>query len=99
MPLIEAQRQKCAAEDKCPMKELKALSNVRCAGGKAGEYDCSGVDLQSFVPLSDLGSNGNGNDIWGWTDESDGSEWAIFCAVDGTSFVDVTDTTNPNVVT
>jgi hypothetical protein len=36
-----------------------------CVDGMAGEYPCSGIDLLSFVSLSDLGSSGQGNDIWG----------------------------------
>jgi hypothetical protein len=35
-----------------------------CIDGFAGEYPCSLVDLSSFVSLADLGSNGEGNDIW-----------------------------------
>lgn len=54
--------------------------------------------MLSFVSLKTLGSNGNGNDIWGWTDSETGREYAIVCCTDGTSFVDVTDATNPTVL-
>ena len=42
-----------------------------------------------------------GNDIWGWTDNYDGvtREYAIFCAEDGTSFIDLTNPTEPVVLT
>lgn len=71
---------------------------VYCRGGIAGEYECNNIDLLSFVPLEDLGSKGDGNDIWGWTDPETGREYAIMGCADGTSFVDVTEPTNPNVV-
>ena len=69
-----------------------------CSGGRAGEYECSNVDLLAFVPLRELGSNGDGNDIWGWTDPETDQEYAIMGCQDGTSFVDVTDPTNPLVI-
>ena len=40
-------------------------------------YECKNVDLLSFVPLLDLGSNGNTNDIWEWTDPATKHEYAI----------------------
>lgn len=70
---------------------------IPCVDGMAGEYACSGVDLQSFVNLKDLGCNGDGSDIWGWTDE-EGSEYALATCESGTSFVDVTDPVNPVVL-
>jgi choice-of-anchor B domain-containing protein len=68
-----------------------------CVNGMAGDYPCSGVDLLAFVSLNDLGSQGQGNDIWGWTD-SNGNEYAIAGCSDGSSFVDVTDPYNPVVL-
>ena len=64
----------------------------------ADEYECSNIDLLSFVPLKELGSRGDGNDIWGWTDPETRQEYAIVGCADGTSFVDVTDPTDPVVV-
>ena len=73
--------EKCSAAHECPLV-AQALSNVSCTDGKADEYECSNVDLLSFVPLKDLGSNGVGNDIWGWTDPETGREYALMgCAV------------------
>lgn len=74
------------------------MGYTQCVNGKAGEYDCNNVDLMSFIPLTDLGSNGDANDIWGWTDPDTGKEYAIVGCVDGTSFVDVTHPTNPMVL-
>ena len=89
--------EKCAAAHECPLV-TQALSNVPCTDGKADEYECSNVDLLSFVPLKDLGSNGDGNDIWGWTDPETGQEYAIVGCADGTSFVDVTEPMEPKVI-
>jgi choice-of-anchor B domain-containing protein len=68
-----------------------------CVDGFAGEYACSGIDLLSFVSLADLNCHGNGNDIWGWTDES-GNEYVIAGCEDASSLIDVTDALNPVVL-
>jgi choice-of-anchor B domain-containing protein len=35
------------------------------------------------------------NDSWGWTDPLDGKEYAIFCLIEGTAFIDISDPINP----
>jgi len=70
---------------------------VDCEDGSAELWDCSNVDMLSFVSLGDLGG-GKGismNDVWGWTDPDTGREYAIAGRTDGTSFVDVSDASNP----
>ena len=70
---------------------------VDCSDGEVNGFDCSEVDLLSFVSLGDLGG-GKGirmNDVWGWTDPETGREYAIAGRTNGTSFVDVTDAENP----
>jgi len=88
--------EECAKEQKCPNVMVQSQGVAQCQGGRAGEYPCCNVDLLSFVSLADLGSAGDGNDIWGWTDS--GKEYALVGTYDGTSFVDVTDPTNPAVL-
>ena len=85
------------AAHECPLV-AQALSDIPCTEGKADEYECSNVDLLSFVPLKDLGSNGVGNDIWGWTDPETDREYALVGCSDGTSFVDITEPTDPKVI-
>lgn len=97
MHLKEEAFRKCHAENKCPLA-LPPMKNTPCVDGRAGEYECNNVDLLSFVPLAELGSTGNGNDIWGWTDPDTNREYAICGCVDGTSFVDVTEPTDPKVL-
>jgi hypothetical protein len=41
-----------------------STGSYACKDGLAGGYPCQGVDLSSFISLSDLGSKGQGNDIW-----------------------------------
>ena len=75
----------------------------RCSGGQIGPFDCGEVDLLSYLPNSMLKAPGQAhgvhtNDLWGWTDPLDGREYALVGRVDGTSFVDVTDPSNPVLV-
>jgi len=65
-----------------------------CAGGDAGGFACSGVDLRSRLPISAMDGVG-GNDIWGWFDAQEGREYALMGLRNGTAFVDVTDPENP----
>ena len=70
---------------------------VECDSGKARMFDCRDVDLVSFMPVSALGGKRGImlNDMWGWTDEETGREFAIVGRLDGTAFVEVTDPANP----
>ena len=65
-----------------------------CSGGMASGYPCRNVDLLSNLPLSSMGG-GSGSQGWGWTDPSNGREYAIVGRSNGTSFVDITDGANP----
>jgi choice-of-anchor B domain-containing protein len=81
-------------EDYEPAWEYGRMPFTPCVDGNAGQFLCQNVDLMSALPLSQIGG-GEGNDIWGWTDPDDGSEYAIMGRTNGTSFVDVTDPVNP----
>ena len=70
---------------------------VVCENDQAAAFECSDVNIVSFLPVKDIGG-GRGtsiNDVWGWTDPQSGSEYAIVGRTEGTSFVDVTDPYNP----
>ncbi len=70
---------------------------VACNGGKADQFDCSQVDILSFLPVRAIGG-GRGaetNDVWGWTDPETGREYALVGRTDGTAFIDVTNPTSP----
>ncbi len=72
-------------------------NDVECREGTASMFDCTQVDLLSFLPVDRMGG-GRGvrvNDIWGWTDPVTGKEYALVGRVDGTAFVDISDPSNP----
>ncbi len=66
----------------------------------ADAFNCSGVDLLSFLPISSLGGGRLTmvNDVWGWTDPESEREYAIVGRTDGVAFVDVTDPVSPRYV-
>jgi choice-of-anchor B domain-containing protein len=70
---------------------------IECADGKAAVFDCTDVDILSFLPVQDLGGSRGVqvNDVWGWVDPESGREYALVGRYDGTSFIDVTDASNP----
>ena len=63
----------------------------------ADVFPCSNVDLLSHLPLtSTFGSSSYAaNDIWGWTHDPTGREFAILGLRDGTAFVEISDPSNP----
>jgi choice-of-anchor B domain-containing protein len=73
---------------------LTAAAQATCSGGSAGGYPCRNVDLLGNLPLASMGG-GSGSAGWGWTDPSTGKEYAIVGRTTGTSFVDISDPTNP----
>ena len=71
-----------------------SLAQTPCVNGFAAGFPCDGYDLQSQIPLSTMNST-RANDSWGWTDSLDGKEYAIFCLIEGTAFIDISDPINP----
>jgi choice-of-anchor B domain-containing protein len=81
--------------------ELKALSDIPCAGGFADAYPCQNVDLASFVPLAELGADlpaERAAGLWGWTDPQTGREYAIIALRKRVTFVDITNPKQPQVL-
>ena len=82
-----------------PAGGLEAVTGDRidCTEGAAGVFSCDMVDMLAFLPIADLGGERGVqvNDIWGWTDPESEREYALVGRMDGTSFVDVTDPSNP----
>ena len=98
MPAHATETMRAFAADQVGQYTGGAVSNAACVDGMAGPFPCSNVDLKAFMPLADIGgtsSNSKANDIWGWTDPTNGREYAIIGRVFGTSFVDITDATAP----
>ena len=60
-------------------------------------FEALRVTLMSWLPLGEFGSHASGNDCWGYTSPS-GREYAIIGLEQGTSFVEVTDPGNAQIV-
>lgn len=73
---------------------------LECTEGLADDtYPCRNIDLLAYVGLDQLpGDSLRLNDIWGWTDPSNGKEYALVGLNDGVAFVDISEPTNPEVV-
>src|ERR687890_386622 len=66
---------------------LAAMAFTPCVNGMAGTFPCHNVDLASFLPLADISAAAANdttlpqdrvaNDVWGWTDQQTGKEYAI----------------------
>ncbi len=69
-----------------------------CEDGMAGIYPCENVDLLSVISPQDLGSVQDVNDLWGWTDQESGREFALVGVRNGLTFVEITDPINPVVI-
>ncbi len=70
---------------------------VDCTDGAADLFECSDVDLVSFLSVKDIGGDRGvrTNDVWGWTDPETGKEYALVGRVDGASFIDMSNPHNP----
>ncbi len=68
-----------------------------CVDGQAEVFGCSKVDLLAFLPVEAIGGERGiwVNDLWGWTDPQTEREYVLIGRTNGTSFVDVSDPSNP----
>ena len=71
--------------------------------GAVESFDCNDIELLAYIPISLLTAPESArgiraNDNWGWTDSETGREYALVGRNDGTSFIDITDPTNPMLV-
>lgn len=73
---------------------FQAEAQTPCIDGMAGDYPCESIDLQAFMPISEIGGGGT-NDVWGWVDPVTGKEYVILGRKSGTSFIDISDPINP----
>ncbi len=77
-----------------PTEPVTVAVAATCVNGMADIYPCKNIDLLSNLPLANMGG-GNGSGGWGWTDPSNGKEYAIVGRTTGTSFVDISNPTTP----
>ena len=67
-----------------------------CSNGAAGDFSCDGVNLMSRLARGEMGNTeGNANDLWGWTDPDTGIEWALVGHSQGTAFISLQDPERP----
>ena len=66
-----------------------------CTNGYADGYSCSGIDLLKRMPYAEYGDHSSSNDVWGWTDPSDGTEYVLAGRNDALAFIDISDPLNP----
>jgi choice-of-anchor B domain-containing protein len=79
----------------------RAIESVRGGGtGASLPFNSLNVTLMSQVSLGQMGgtSSDNGSSLYGWVDPLTQREYAIMGREQGTSFVDITNPTNPVVV-
>ena len=65
-----------------------------CENGFADEFPCNDYDLMSHISLENMGAT-EGNDSWGWTDDTTGKEYVLMGLNNGTGFIDISDPINP----
>ncbi|WP_299259263.1 choice-of-anchor B family protein [uncultured Aquimarina sp.] len=69
-------------------------SQTLCDNGMASSFPCNDYDLLSQISLATMNA-GSANDSWGWTDPTNGTEYAIIALNNGTAFIDVSNSINP----
>ncbi|MEC7114667.1 MAG: regulator, partial [Bacteroidota bacterium] len=79
------------------LASITAHGQLPCENGMAGEFPCENIDLMAFMALAELGG-GEANDIWGWVDPTDSTEYVIMGRTNGTAFVNISDPLNPFLV-
>lgn len=77
------------------------VNYIPCEDGMIENYPCDNVDFYSHLTSLELladtsdGLSASLNDIWAWVDPETGREYALVGLMDGVSFVDVTDPSEP----
>ncbi len=64
------------------------VSNICENGIAGGVFPCNKFDLVSRISLASMSATA-GNDSWGWTDPSNGKEYALIGLNNGTAFIDI----------
>jgi choice-of-anchor B domain-containing protein len=81
-----------------PIYKLSVQENYPCDDGIAADlYPCDNIGLFAHLSPEELGGI-QVNDIWGWTDQQTGIEYALVGLYDGVSFVDISNPNEPVVV-
>lgn len=68
--------------------------SFNCIDGMADIFGCQNVDLVGFLTMAEIGG-GSGADIWGWTDPTDGTEYALLGRSNGLAIIDISNPSAP----
>jgi len=88
-----------------PIWRRNVVANIQ-AGGSGGSgsmenalgFDAQDIQLMSWIPLNNFGTGAStGADCWGYTSPS-GREYALMTMSNATSFVEITNPSNPSIV-
>lgn len=78
------------------------IAQTPCIDGMSGDYPCQNINMVSHLSNDELGAEPQDgvyvNDVWGWTDPETGIEYVIQGMANGTSFIDISDPLNPQLV-
>lgn len=75
-----------------------SMSSIAGPGSGSVQFPAQNVTLLSWLPLAQLGAGANsGNDCWGYVSGS-GREYALIGVSNGTAFVEISDPSDPVVV-
>ncbi len=76
---------------------LTRMMDQTCDGRQASGFDCTLVDLVSFIPNQEMEMNRGVrlSDVWGWTDPETGVEYGLIGHLEGTVFIDLSDPSVP----
>ncbi len=87
----------CERDNNIPLNEDLVINEdvlAPCLNGFADGYPCNDYDLMAHIPIDTFNAD-DGNDCWGWVDQSTGKEYAIMGLDNGVGFVDISDALNP----
>jgi len=78
-------------------------TEVECQANRAGNYPCESINLMAFLSVRDMSDplitrSTSVNDIWGWTDQETGVEYALVGMNNGTMFISLSNPESPEVI-
>ena len=86
-----------AFEKRIPNLSPSWRLDIEGANGIAGGGSGEGIALAANITMGEIDSGQDGNDCWGYTSPS-GREYALMGTTSGTSFIEVTNPGNPQIV-
>ena len=84
-----------ATQERTPYEGPSWRSDID--GGLAGGFDFDGIGLLANLTMPELDPGQEGADCWGYVSPS-GREYALMTTTGGTSFVEITNPGNPQII-